>query len=70
MWKCGFNKVALQIALRLGCSAVNLLHIFRTRFTKNTSGRLLLICKLTSGSEKAYPCLYNGLGNAEIQCLV
>ena len=33
-----FNKVAL----RRGCSPVNLLHIFRTFFAKNTSERLLL----------------------------
>ena len=45
MSKCDFNKVALQlfeITLRHGCSPVNLLHIFRTPFLKNTSGRLLL----------------------------
>ena len=32
----------IEIALRHGCSQVNLLDIFRTRFLKNTSGRLLL----------------------------
>ena len=32
----------LEIKLRHGCSPVNLLHIFRTPFTKNTSGWLLL----------------------------
>ena len=32
----------IEIALRDGCSPVNLLHIFRTYFPKNTSGRLLL----------------------------
>ena len=41
------NKVAnfnfIEIALRHGCSPVNLLHIFRKPFPKNTSGRLLLI---------------------------
>ena len=47
MQKCDFNKVAMQsnfieIALRHGCSSVNLLHIFRTPFLKNLSGRLLL----------------------------
>ena len=36
MLKCDFNKVALH-----GCSPVNLLHIFRTPFPKNTSGQLL-----------------------------
>ena len=46
MSKCDFNKVVLQIAIeaafRHGCSPVNLLHIFRTLFTKNTSGWMLL----------------------------
>ena len=51
MLKCDFNKVALlcnfiEIALRHGCSPVNLLHIFRIPFPKNTSGRLLLIILL------------------------
>ena len=32
----------IEIALRHGCSPVNLLNIFRTPFPKNTSGRLLL----------------------------
>ena len=32
----------VEITLRHGYSPVNLLHIFRTHFTKNTSGRLLL----------------------------
>ena len=31
-----------EITLRHGCSPVNLLHIFRTLFLKNTSGQLLL----------------------------
>ena len=36
-----------DITLRHGCSPVNLLHIFRTAFTKNTSGWLLQcwVCK-------------------------
>ena len=32
-----------EIALLHGCSPVNLLHIFRTYFPKNTSGGLLLL---------------------------
>ena len=32
----------IQITLRHGCSPVNLLHVFRTLFTKNTSRWLLL----------------------------
>ena len=45
MPKRDFNKVALhiiEIALRYGCSPVNLLLIFRIDFSKNTSGWLLL----------------------------
>ena len=45
MPKCDFKQVALkviEIAVRHGCSPVNLLHIFRKPFLKNTSGRLLL----------------------------
>ena len=34
----------IEIALRHGCSPVNLLHIFRTTFLKNTSGGLFLLC--------------------------
>ena len=37
MPKCGFNKIDLH-----GCSPVNLLHIFRIPFPRNTSGWLLL----------------------------
>ena len=39
----------IEITLRHGCSPVNLLHIFRTPFPKNTSGRLLLYhcCKIS-----------------------
>ena len=36
----------IEITLRHGCSPVNLLHIFRTSFAKNTSGRQLLISYL------------------------
>ena len=32
----------IEITLRHGCSPVNFRHIFRTPFTKTTSGRLLL----------------------------
>ena len=42
MPKCDFNKVAVAITLRHGCSPVNLLHIFRTPFPRNASGRILL----------------------------
>ena len=33
----------IEITLQYGCSPVNLLHIFRTLFFKNTSGWLLLL---------------------------
>ena len=41
MLKCDFRKVAQQ--LWHGCSPVNLLFFFKTSFTKNTSGWLLLL---------------------------
>ena len=37
MPRCDFKKVAKH-----GCSPLNLLHIFRTPFLKNTCGQLLL----------------------------
>ena len=55
MPKCDFNKVAsnfIEILVRHGCSAVSLLHIFRTLFPKNTSGRLLL---------KLFYCIFTDL---------
>ena len=45
MLKCDFNNVA---KIRHGCSPLNLLHIFRTPFPRNTSGGLLL--RPTNGS--------------------
>ena len=42
MLKCDFNKV-IEITFRHGCSPVNLLHIFRTPFSRNTSGWMLLL---------------------------
>ena len=36
----------VEITLQHGCSPVNLPHIFRTSFPKNTSGRLLLDLKI------------------------
>ena len=38
----------IKIALRHGCSPVNLMHIFRALFPKNTSGWLLLELRATS----------------------
>ena len=42
MSNCDFTFHFIEITLRDGCSPVNLLHIFRTPFSKNTSRRLLL----------------------------
>ena len=42
---------SIEIAFRHGCSAVNLLHTFRTLFSRNISGWLLLyLIKLTASS--------------------
>ena len=42
MLKCDLLSQFIEITLRHGCSPVNKLHIFRTTFFKNISGRLLL----------------------------
>ena len=44
------NSNFIEITLRHGCSPVNLLHIFRTLFPKNTSGWLLLSMSITKNS--------------------
>ena len=43
-----------EVTLRHGCTPVNLLHIFRKPFLKNTSGRLLLVDQIIF----SYPTLY------------
>ena len=42
MLKCDLLSQFIEITLRHGSSPVNKLHIFRTTFLKNISGRLLL----------------------------
>ena len=39
-WATFLQSNFIEIPLRHGCSPVNFLHIFRTTFHKNTSGRL------------------------------
>ena len=54
MPKCGFNKVAMQLYWNRNSAwvfSVNLLHIFRTPFPRNTSGWLLLKI-ISSGNRK------------------
>ena len=45
----------IEIALWHGCSRVNLLHIFRTPFLKNTSGWLLLNAAFSHLYKKVIP---------------
>ena len=55
MLKCDFNKVAsnlIEITLWYGCSPVNLLHIFRTSFPRNTIEGLRLVI-ITSWYKKS-----------------
>ena len=51
----------IEITLRHGCSAVHLLHVFRTPFPKNTSGGLLLTDSTCHENKfrphKSYYCL-------------
>ena len=46
----------IEITLWHGCSPVNLLHIFRTIFSKNTSGWLLLDCNSCQTSNHTLWC--------------
>ena len=43
----------IEITLRLGCSPINFLLIFRTPFPENTSGGLLLFRDLPSPENNA-----------------
>ena len=54
MPKCDFNKVALHNHTSAWCSPVNLLHIFRTAFPKNTSGCLLPVI---IGTKPSHPII-------------
>ena len=42
-----FCAVYIEITLRHGCSTVDLLHIFRKPFPKNTSGGLVFLNQIT-----------------------
>ena len=44
----------IEIAIRHGCSSVNLLHIFRTPFPTNTYGGLLLFKTLRSSMQTVF----------------
>ena len=62
--KCDFNKVAKQLYWNhtlAWCSAVNLRHIFRTPFPKNTSEKQLLKLNSTACKILANAKLYNWL---------
>ena len=64
MPKCNFNSNFIEIALRHGCSPVNLLHIFRTLFPKNTSEGLLLyifLCKNDLFVKVIFPMIIRSL---------
>ena len=59
----------IEIALRHRCFSVNLLHVFRIHFLKNSSGRLLLTCGRFNSSHygetdrhlKVWSAKYNGI---------
>ena len=42
--------------LRHGCSPASLLHIFRTPFLKNTSGRMLLALQISNWNYRTSCC--------------
>ena len=57
-WDFNLQSNFIEIALRHGCSSVKVLHIFKTSFSKNTSGSLLLYFNPLSTSV-AIVCLVN-----------
>ena len=64
MLKCKFNKITklqsnfIEIRLRHGCSPINLLHIFRKTFPKNTSRWLLLMLSTLSAINRLPRCSF------------
>ena len=62
----------IEIALLHGCAPVNLLHIFKTLFYKNTSGGMLLKCsKQYSGYSQQYSKHYRSFNiHNNIQILI
>ena len=64
MPKCKFNKITklqsnfIEIRLRHGCSPINLLHIFRRTFPKNTSRWLLLMLSTLSAINRLPRCSF------------
>ena len=50
--KCRLGSNVIAITLPHGCSSVNLLHIRKTTFQKNTSGRELLILSNKLGAKQ------------------
>ena len=67
MPKCDFTWI--EITLRHGCFPVNFLHIFRTTFPKNTSGRLLLNGKFYMQLIFCYKKLQNEVAvTDEVKC--
>ena len=58
MPRCDFNKVLcnfIEIALRHGCSPVNLLHIFRTPLPKNTAATVpVVIVSCSNASDEKF----------------
>ena len=58
-WKNAANAASLiEIALRPGCSPVNLTHIFRTSFPWNVSGWLLLMSVFVKSGRKQMEFLF------------
>ena len=55
MPKCDLLCNFIEIALRHGCSLVNFLHMLRTPFRKNTTGRLLLVLGVSGRLETTPP---------------
>ena len=59
----------IEITLRHGCSRVNLLHVSRKPFTKNTYGWLLLTVLLMSTFQVKRQSFLTSINNVDTNCI-
>ena len=63
------QRIFIEITLRHGCSPVNLLHVFRTPFPRNTSGWLLLHIPIQSNTNRNFTLSFLLVVNAWVGIL-
>ena len=61
-----YRIILSAISLRHGCSLVNLLHIIRTTFPKNTSGGMLLSLAVSSSDDSTLSNFLDSLSRLDV----